>query len=288
VWGLSQFPGGGRIRFRSNTTELRLRYTGSRPLPTRILSGLDVYVDGEYWSSIVSSDDTEAEQVFFCGAEPRDREITIYLPLHQTISLHAVGVDREATTGPPRQFAQQAPLVLYGSSIAQGVGAGRPGMSYQAILSRSMDLDFVNLGFGGAGKAEPEVVRLIASLDACCFLFDLGKSYGNQDAAPYESMLKGIRQVHPTTPLVCITPIYSTREAYDASFRRLSSHTRSVVRQAVAGLREAGDGNVHLIDGLELLGLADSDEFLEGLHFSDLGYWRTARRLEKILRPLLE
>jgi hypothetical protein len=75
-------------------------------------------------------------------------------------------------------------------------------MSYQAILARSMNLDFVNLGFGGAGKAEPAVVRLVAEVEACCVLFDLGKSYGRQDARPYELMFAEVRKAHQAIPLV--------------------------------------------------------------------------------------
>ena len=54
VWDLSQFPGGGRVRFRSDTGELRIRYTCLHSRPGRIQSGLDAYVDGQYWSSAFS------------------------------------------------------------------------------------------------------------------------------------------------------------------------------------------------------------------------------------------
>ena len=84
-----------------------------------------------------------------------------------------------------------------------------------------------------------------------------------------------------------MTPIYSTRESYDASYRELSSHTRLVVQQAVAARLKAGEENVHLVDGLDLLGEDESDAFLEGVHPSDLGHWRTAQRLQQILQPLL-
>jgi hypothetical protein len=287
VWELSQFPGGGRIRLATDSTELRIRYTGNRTHPTRISSGLDVYLDGEYWNSVMTLAGTRVEQTFYSGAERADHEVTIYLPLYQAIEVHAIGVDRQATIRAPGAFRHPLPLVLYGSSVAQGVGAGRPAMTYQAILSRSLHLDFINLGFGGAGKAEPEVVRLVSGIDGCCFLFDLGKSYGQQDASAYLAMLEVVRADHPMAPLVCITPIYSTHERYDASYRDLSEHTRFVVRDAVAARRNEGDLNVHLIEGLDLLGPADASAFLEGVHPSDLGYWRTAQRLEKLLLPFL-
>ena len=35
-------------------------------------------------------------------------------------------------------------------------------MSYQAILGRQLNLDFVNLGFSGNGKGEPAVAKMVA------------------------------------------------------------------------------------------------------------------------------
>jgi hypothetical protein len=286
VWDLSRSPGGGRIRFRSNTGELRIRFFVSRP-DNRPRSGFDAYVDGEYWSSVVAREDGVHESTFFSGAERKERDVTLYLPLFQQFAIHQIGIDSDATIESSSTFSRSAPLVLYGSSIAQGVGAGRPAMSYQAILSRLLDLDYINLGFGGAGKAEPEMVKLLTEVDACCFLFDLGKSYGRQDGKAYTAMLETMRQTHPGTPMVCITPIHSTREQYDSDYRELSDHTRAVARDAVDSLRQTGDTNLHLIDGLQLLGPKHSDEFLEGVHPSDLGHWRMAHRLQEILCPLI-
>ena len=178
--------------------------------------------------------------------------------------------------------------MVYGSSIAHGVGASRSGMSYVAILGRSLNLDVVNLAFSGAGKAEPEVVELVSMVDACCLILDLGKSYGYQSVERYVAMLKRVRSSGREASIVCIAPVFAPRELHSAEYGALSHHTRSVVRRAAMDRVNAGDANVVLVEGTELLGPDDSDGFAaDGVHPSDLGHWRIARRLRDTVSPLV-
>ena len=286
---LMRFPPGARVRFASDTSSLRARLKASQiysfgnmsPIGSR---GLGVYVDGTYWASATVKSEGDQELTFFQGAPKKSREITIYLPSYQEVAVSEIGVDADAQIGPPAPFAKSLPIVFYGSSIAQGASASRPGMSYEAILARRLNVDFVNLGFSGSGKAEPEVVDLVAGVEACCYVFDLGKSYGIQPVEVYADMLRKVRAAHPEVPLVCITPIFSTRELYDPRYVELSQHIRAVVAKAARGMIDAGDANVHLVDGLELLGPSDADCFQEGVHPTDLGFTRIADGLEPVLR----
>ena len=60
--------------------------------------------------------------------------------------------------------ALDGPVVVYGTSITQGANASRPGMAYTNILSRRLNVEFVNLGFSGSGRGEPEVAEVIAGI----------------------------------------------------------------------------------------------------------------------------
>jgi len=292
VWTRSREPSGGRIRFRSDTTQLMLRLHGEGKLAERSTMssqgsrGLDVYVDGEYWKSVIVSSLQEQERPVFSGVERRQREFTIYLPVGQPLKVLAVGVDPGAKLAAPAAFAESKPIVFYGSSIAQGSGAGRPGMTYEAILARQLNVDFVNLGFGGAGKAEPAVVDLVASVDGCCYVLDLGRSYGDQDLAAYKNMLTTIRARRPGAPVVCVLPIYNPAERYDARWKARTDHTRRVMREACETLQPA-DGKLHLVGEFELMQPTEGDGSNEAIHPNDLGYSRMAERLATILRPLL-
>ena len=271
---LMKFPAGARIRFSSDTTSLRIRVEAPRihslsHMSAMGTSGLDAYVDGAYWASATPSREGEQELTFFQGASQKSKQITIYLPTYQEVTVLAVGVDAGAALDTPDPFAQRLPICFYGSSIAQGACAGRPGMSYEAILARRLNVDFVNLGFSGSGRGEPEVVDLVNRVEACCYVFDLGKSYRMQPVEVYAQMLRRVRAAHPDVPIVAMTSIFATREWYDPNWAQLSQYVRDVAKRAAGEMIDAGDEAVHLVDGLELLGPADADGFQEGVHPND-------------------
>lgn len=281
-----RFPAGARLRMRCDTSELHLRILWR---PERPATGLDVYVGGRFWGTAPLPEGEEGDVVCFTGASRKPEDITVYLPLRHELQIAAYGIDRDAECEEPRPFIREHPLVLYGSSVAQGAGSARPGMSYAAILGRSMNMDHVNLGFGGAGKAEAEVVALVAQIHACCYVLDLGKSYGRQMAEAYIAMLTTLRQAHPDTPIVCMTPIFSCREFRSDQYVELSRHTRIIVREAVAERVAQGDSLLFLVEGETLLSPQDSDGLSsDGVHPNDLGHSRIAKRLRPIIEEALQ
>ena len=266
------FPAGARIRLSTDAARLYVRARSVSESAGQA-HGLDLYVDGSFWHTVSVAAAELADITCFEVATRQERHIDLYLPHRREVEIAAIGVDDAAHLAAVP--AATPPIVLYGSSVAQGAGASRPAMGYGSILARSLGLDLVNLGFGGAGRAEPEVVDMVAAVESCCHLFDLGKSYGRQDATSYVDMLRHTR----ASPMICITPIYSSREAHDPEYADLSQHTRDVVLRAAEALRH--DGKVTVVDGLHLLGPDDADGLSsDGVHPSDLGFQRMAERLE--------
>ena len=156
-------------------------------------------------------------------------------------------------------------------------------MTYPAAVARRLNLDFVNLGFGGAGKAEPAVVGLVNQLDACCYMFDLGKSYGPATPERFCHMLDTIRASHPEAPIFCVTPIYSTKEETVPTLKKRSEDLRSMMRQAAMDRRQAGDKLMFVVEGLDLFGEADKALFHDPLHPNDAGNELVAERLAPLL-----
>lgn len=274
----ARHPAGMRIRLACDSSRLSLR---AMSVSGTVEHGLDLYVDGAFWRTVPVEQPEETVLTCFDGCARQVRDITLYLPYRRELRLVAVGVDPEATRHAPKPYSQRLPIVLYGSSIAQGVGASRSGMSYAAVLARAMNVDFVNLGFGGAGKAEPEVVELVSAIDACCFVLDLGKSYGLQPVDAYAAMLDRLRSAHSDAYVVCVAPIFAVREFHDPEYVALSQHTRGVVRRAALDRINGGDRHVLLVEGTDLLGEDDWDGFSsDGVHPNDLGHHLIAERLQ--------
>lgn len=295
VWNLARCPSGGRIRFRSNTEALAIRLTypslpGMRNMHAFGQAGVDAYVDGEYLASVAPRGATEVEAFFFRDLESRYREITLYLPLYLGVTVHAIGLVPGSEILPPAPFAIPDPVVFYGTSITQGGCASRPGNSYQAILARSLNLDFVNFGFSGSGKGEPEVARLIAEVTASCFVMDMAQNSPSVEAleAVYLPFIRILRERHPVKPIICITPIYSTTELPGSAVEKNYPAMRDVIRRAVAALSAGGDMNLYLVEGYSLLGPSDGDGLVDGAHPNDLGFQRIADRLEPLIRVTLK
>ena len=97
------------------------------------------------------------------------------------------------------------PIVFYGTSITQGGCASRPGMVHTAILQRRLDHPVVNLGFSGNGKMEPEVVELMAEIDASCFVIDcLPNMDAKEVAERTEPLVRKLREAQPKTPILLV------------------------------------------------------------------------------------
>jgi len=282
VWSRAVAPDGGRIRFACNSTALGLRVQAVQPQGKKCV--FDAFVNGAYMSSATPTGTQRLDLVLFKAQDHAWKDVTLYLPHMHEVRVFAVGLDADAEFKPAPAFARKLPMVCYGSSVLQGSGAAHPSRTYPAEVARRLNLDYVNLGFGGAGKAEPEVVALVNQLDACCYLFDLGKSYGAPTPERYCRMLDTIRAAHPEAPIFCVTPIYSTKEENQPAYKQRSEALRSLMRDAAMARRQAGDKHLFVVEGLELFGPADKAEFADALHPNDAGNELMAQRLA----PLIE
>jgi hypothetical protein len=143
-------------------------------------TGVDLYVDGVYRDTAIAGHDSKPglvqEHSFYKNQLRVEREITLYLPLYMPVKVVGIGIDSDAEIQAPKPFSLNKPIVFYGTSITQGGCASRSGMSYEAILGRMINLDFVNLGFSGNGKGEPELARTVASINAAYFVLDFAQN----------------------------------------------------------------------------------------------------------------
>ena len=293
VWNLGESPSGARIRFRSNSARLAIKLAyPSAPNMTNMhafgQTGVDLYINGSYHSTAIAPKDATydkpVEHVFFENLDRQDRELTLYLPLYKPVKVLGISVDSDAKITRSPAFANDRPVVFYGTSITQGGCASRPGMSYQAILSRKLNLDFVNLGFSGNGKGEPAVAKMVAEIDASAFVLDFSQNNPNVESLRevYEPFLTTIRTKHPTTPIIAITAITASRES--ERLAQMRQHIRDVVNRKIS----AGDRHLTLVEGPSLLGSNRLDGLVDGVHPNDLGFQWMADGLAPILAKVLE
>ena len=184
VWNLSRNSAGLAIHFYSNAPQITVRYkvSGGLNMPhmqSTGVSGVDLYsIDSNgkwgFCFGNYSFGDTITYSYRNLGQDSyhnRGFEYRLYLPLYNTVEWMEIGTPE----GSELTFIPQSPekpVVLYGTSIAQGACSSRPAMAWANILQRSLGYPLINLGFSGNGKLEKEVLNYIIEQDARIYILD--------------------------------------------------------------------------------------------------------------------
>jgi hypothetical protein len=164
-------------------------------------------------------------------------------------------------------------------------------------VAREHGWDLCCLGFGGECHLDPVVARHIRDSPAGLVHLCVGinvyghASFSRRSLSPaLHGFILTIRDGHPTVPIVVSTPIASpSREAQPNAVGWTLGDVREEVTRAVEVLRAAtGDRDLHLVDGLSLLGRDDADYLFDGLHPSSEGYRAIAQRLAPRLQGFSE
>jgi lysophospholipase L1-like esterase len=209
---------------------------------------------------------------------------TLNFPLYGTCKNLYIGVKEGSVLTEGRPYRDSAPIVYYGSSITQGGCASRPGLAYQSIISRQLNVDHINLGFSGNGKAEDAIVDYMATLDPLIFVSDYDHnttSHPHLDES-HRRLYEKIRAAHPDVPYVMISrPDFIHA---DSLYRR-----KIIMDHYMEGIA-AGDRNLYFIDG-ESFFAAEYDKgdcTVDGCHPNDRGFALMADRIGSVLRMILK
>lgn len=288
VWELAQCPAGGRLRFRTDSTHVGIRASYGAVdhfphMPLTGKSGFDIYVDNKFMcGSAPENGKLEADWVI--AKKPAMREITINMPLYEAVSIDQIGLDKGATIADPTPFALEKPVVFYGSSITQGGCASTPGTSYQSFISRTLNVDFINLGFSGNGLGEPELAAAICEIDSACIVLD---HWGNRREGFGENVLsfvRAIRAKYPNVPIIVVGPFYWCEESVGD---RTHYEQRRGARAAVKHLKEAGDTNIYYYDGRRMISKEEGHMLVDGVHCTSEGFSTIARKFTPYLKRVL-
>lgn len=305
VWDLSTQSAGLMIRFRANSGEIKVRYVvgGKQALPhmpATGVSGVDLYAisnngDWRWCSAKYAFGDTITYN--FRNIEPVDsthklgREYRLFLPLYNNVKWMQIGVP-EGTRFEPLPMRPDKPIVVYGTSIAQGACASRPGMAWPAILSRKLDDPLVNLGFSGNGRMEKELIDMVAEIDAKIYILDCLPNLVASVNIPADEIkkrildgVKGLRAKRPQIPIVLAEHDGYTDEAINPVNRKSYQDVNLIMKEAFARLKTEGVEAIYMISKEEFH--QDIETTVDGTHPNDLGMMRYAEAYEKRIREIL-
>ncbi|MFB8021092.1 GDSL-type esterase/lipase family protein [Streptomyces rubiginosohelvolus] len=166
-------------------------------------------------------------------------------------------------------------LLVHGSSLTHCMYAAGPSETWPALVAAEHGWRLRNLGFAGEAYLDPVVARTIRDTPADLIALELGINAYIRGAFTARSwgpavcgFLDTVRDGHPDTPVVVLTPLSSPdRERAVNSAGLTLEGARSLTAEAVRVLQRLGDRHLHLLDGLAVAPVADAGElYADGLH----------------------
>lgn len=301
VWSLGTNSAGLYIDFQTDAEAISVRYKVNGPMnmphmPTTGVSGVDLYAQDEKgaWNWAYGNynfADTVTYQYKALG-ENTNFTYRLYLPLYNTVEWLEIGVAAN------KQFEFVAgkgnPIVVYGTSIAQGACATRPGLAWSNILGREIANPVINVAFSGNGRLEQPIIDHINQVDAAVFILDCIPNLAltnDRTAEQLDSLLANavseIRKKHPVTPII----ITEHSSGFNNAIFNLDKNEEYKKSSAVASAfvnrtKKTGDKQVYLLTNKDI-GL-DINSTVDYAHPNDIGMKKIADAYQKLIHKIVK
>lgn len=281
---------GGRVRFVTDSPYVAIK-TEYRPYKASHFAltgsaGFDMYAEcneeNRYQGTFRPSYDvTDGYESVIDFKDPGEKIVTINFPPYSSVSRLYIGLKEGAVLKEAPGYKIKKPVVYYGSSITQGACASKPGSSYDSILSRRFDCDYINLGFSGSAKAEDEMIDYIKGLDMSVFVMDYDhNAYVFEHLKKTHSrMFRAIRAAQPDLPIIILPrPKYILTEAEKQRWE--------IIHNTYQTAKEQGDENVYFIDSRKLMEIVGDNGTVDNCHPTDSGFFSMACAIGEVLEGI--
>ena len=298
VWDLGQHSAGISIRFRSNASTIAVRWTvmndSNLPhMPATGVKGVDLYAYvNNQWQYIRTGfpKGKTNEAVLLPDGDATFREYLLNLPLYDGVDSLQIGVNRDAKITNPadNHLMDKNPVVYYGSSIAQGGCASRPGLVFTNVLSRKLDRSFINFGFSGNGRFETSVGEAMSEIDAALYVIDCNP---NTDVELiYDrtiALVQLLKKHRPNVPVLLVEGFENESSYFNKSTSKKNVlEKQKELKRGFDFLRNSNVTKLHYQEGKGLIGY-DHEGTVDGIHPTDVGMMRIADKLLPVIKGIL-
>lgn len=294
---LSHCTAGVFLSFFTDSAEISVRmkvanHTPMTHMPSTGMVGAELFFkENNAWHPATTArpaaSDTSFEGQLFHSALPKLCEYRLYFPLYKKLEEISLGFVRGSKIEPAPAPKDTKPIFFYGTSITQGGCANTTGSDYVSTLGRALNTEVINFGFSGSGRGEPGMARLIRQIDAEIFVLDF---LTNAPEATLDEVLpefiRLLREKRRETPIVIISGPAFNQILWDPARRAIIDRKRDTAMRTYLKRKDAGDKNIHFIDGSALLPAGLTGTYVDGVHPTSHGFAIMAERLEPQLRAL--
>ncbi|WP_157001794.1 SGNH/GDSL hydrolase family protein [Agromyces laixinhei] len=254
-------------------------------------------------------------RIEFDGAAAGERELELWLPFTDEVEVLALRAD--APVSPPAAVPRPRWL-HHGSSISHGYRADSTTGTWPVVSALRADVDLTSVAFSGNAMLDPFTARTMRDAAADLISLKIGINLVNGDVMRMRAFrpavhgfLDTIRDGHPATPIVVVSPIWCApvehaagptvqdpTKPYEWSIAggtaeevaqgKLSLTAVRGELQSIVTRRRASDANLDYVDGLELYGPADAARMPlpDNLHPGAAAQRHIGRRFDElVLQP---
>jgi hypothetical protein len=305
VWNQSLRPSGMQIRFRSNATDITVKYslialsTGNKWYSEMGANGVDLLAgknDGSWHWCFPAKKEAgnffEYSKLIYDNVD-KSYEYVLYLPTFAVPASLTITVNDGAEFKFIPVNHEKKPIVIYGTSIVHGAVSSRSGNIWTNIVSRNFyDTPVVNLGFSGVGRVEPEVIEVINRIDAALLIIDCLPNMTNEKMLPhiesrYTLAIEAIRKLRPDMPILLTEhPGYTHMQTHELRKQWVTDANQQLKKVYKAFINKGYKQLYYL--SREELGLDLTADFGDYIHPNDKGMYRYAdvytTKIAKILK----
>lgn len=292
----SKCPSGLYIVFKTNSSQISASWEN---VPRRMgdnmtgisQHGLDLYIkaDGKWKFAAVGRVSTLPEKSsrtksLIKNLADGEKECLLYLPGWCELIKLEIGVDDWAKIeGIPTPFRHK--VIVHGSSITHGASASRPAMNYPALMSRNLGINFINFGFSGQCKMQPQFLEFLKTCEADAFIFDAFSNPSEKEIKErLNNFVEELVKAHPGKPLIFIqSPIDQDSQFDTKKYERRMSLTRTAADMMKVLAKKHKD--VYFLAVPNVLG---TDGTVDNSHPTDLGFHRFLKAYQPKIAKILK
>ncbi|GAB2845262.1 GDSL-type esterase/lipase family protein [Microbacterium insulae] len=223
---------GVRLAFRTAATVIELEVSARRmapdarsPLPPSVY---ELAADGSVVAAVAAASgsrylftfddpsgtvvDGPPTLVRFAGLPAADTSYELWLPYTDAVEVLAVRADAPVH---PAEEPVALRWLHHGSSISHGYRADATSGTWPVVAALAAGVELTNLGFSGSAMLDPFTARTIRDRPTDLITVKIGINLVNGDVMrmrafrpALDGFLDTVREGHPSTPIVVISPIF--------------------------------------------------------------------------------
>ena len=303
---LANQTSGGRLKFCTNSKTIAVSAVEGlcsfKPhIPLTGQMGFALYTDGKYERTFAPDlNAIESRQnenfsfsTYFKTIYPKPQgefyDYVLHFPLYSSVKQLLIGVEKGSEFIAPKKYAYDLPVLFYGSSITQGACASHPGSEYQGLISRALDVDYINLGFAGKALGEQVMAEYIRDIPHSVFVMDYDNNAPTLQhlEKTHYAFYKTYREKCKDTPIIFLTKPNWWADFPADKYAKKTTPCTKIIKQTYKKALAEGDKNVYFIDGKTFFGKDLYNCTVDSCHPTDLGFYLMAKKIIPVVQKAL-